>query len=389
MHACTSTEGTFQSPPGKKHKTGEEGVEQETGIDFDDLDEEDWSPDYGVDEDGFEIDDDELEEPSPETSSPPPIETPPPKEKAATLTDQLSAMTISVPAPKNAPVTRSKTAAAADKSILPFCPFPFISAIWEEDDIRMWSIELMILHDMVIDEDVKISVKKGGRKLCVKMYFPDRFYDVDARFPKASARWRNKLTVDHPKTKAMKKCVTALFEEKSYREEDRIFCQFEIDIPIQVQEDFGQYHDDSGCQTVWSKSSKTMHVVKKQMMKSIMVDFVAVHQDRRRHKATQDITIEDDNSMDDDSVADKFEYQRQETEKMLAQRQRETDAALAQRDQELRAYQSQMHAESARQREQFQQQMQAQQQQMMQFMMQVGSPGKPAGQTTQTVEDDL
>ena len=106
----------------------------------------------------------------------------------------------------------------------------------------------------------------------------------------------------------MKKCVIELFEEKSYREEDRIFCQFEVDIPIQVQEDFEQYHDDSGSQTVWSKSSKTMHVVKKQMIKSIMVDFVAVHQDRRIHKAKQDITIEDDDVMDDDSVTDKFEY---------------------------------------------------------------------------------
>ena len=139
------------------------------------------------------------------------------------------------------------------------------------------------------------------------MYYPDRFYDVDTRFLKASARWRNKLSVDHPKIKATKKCVTELFEVKPYREEDRIFCQLKIDISIQVQETFGKYHDDSGCQTVCSKSRKTIHVVKKQMIKSIMVDFVAVHQGRRRYKAKQDIMIEDDD-MDDNSVAYKFKF---------------------------------------------------------------------------------
>ena len=90
----------------KKHETCEEGVEQEQGIDFDDLNKEDCSPDYEVDKDGFEIDNNNipLEDPEPDTSPPPAIEAPPPKAKAETLTNKLNAMTISASAPKHSPV---------------------------------------------------------------------------------------------------------------------------------------------------------------------------------------------------------------------------------------------------------------------------------------------
>ena len=70
----------------------------------------------------------------------------------------------------------------------------------------------MVLYNIVIDKDVKMCLK--GEGLGVKLLFPDNFYNVDVRFPKASARWRNKLTVDHLKTKATQKYVTELIKKK-------------------------------------------------------------------------------------------------------------------------------------------------------------------------------
>ena len=61
----------------------------------------------------------------------------------------------------------------------------------------------MILHNMVIGKDDEIIVKKRGRKLSVRTLFPDKLYGVDSKFRKASARWKNKLTINHKKTKAM------------------------------------------------------------------------------------------------------------------------------------------------------------------------------------------
>ena len=79
-----------------------------------------------------------------------------------------------------------------------------------------------------------------------------------------------------------------------------------------------------------------------------MIDFVAVIQERRRHKAKLDIAIEDDNS-DGKIVEDKFEEQRQQTEAIMAQRQRKKQRNINLFNQKLWVYQSQMNAESSRQ----------------------------------------
>ena len=197
--------------------------------------------------------------------------------------------------PKASPaVTRSRSSALTRHNpVLPFCPFPYLSGVWEENRVKYFSIEIMTLHDVVIGKDVQVLVEACNKKLRFKMYHSDYFYDVEKRYPNASKNWSKKMTSNHPKTKAMKDCVDGLFQSKFFHNDDRIYCEFVIDLPFPCKQDFSAYHgEDCGCSMLWSKSSNKVDKNKKQFTKSVLVDLEAIEQIRTRRTYKQQINIE-------------------------------------------------------------------------------------------------